>query len=82
MVQTMPGGPAELVRALILLEDVKSSFQITPLSAVIHMTLLVHTLPARIMCDTTAEHDALLEWALVPTIVGKGSGTARIASPD
>ena len=76
------GEPAELVRALVPMEDAQASFQIFRLSATSRLSHLLRTLPLFITCQAAADYDALVEWALAPIIAGEGATTAGLPTPE
>ena len=55
------GESAELVRALVLMDDAQTSFQILHLSATPHLSHLLRTVPISITCKAAANYDALVE---------------------
>ena len=68
--ETVNGEPAELVRALVPMEDAQASFQILRLSATSRLSHLLRTVPLSITCQAAANYDALVEWALASIIAG------------
>ena len=76
------GEPAELVRALVLMEDAQASFQILRLSATSHLSHLLRTVPPSITCQATANYDALAVWALASIIAGEGAAAAGLPTPE
>ena len=78
----MREDPAELLRALVPMEDAQASFQIMRLSAVTRMTFLLRALPPSVTRDAAKEYDAMLEWALASVIAGEGAIAAGLAGPD
>lgn len=60
----MQGNPAELLCALIPIEDAQSSFPVMRLSAVTRMTLPLRTLPPSIRHNAASKYNALQEYAL------------------
>ena len=52
--------PAELVRALVPMEDAQWSFQVLRLSATSRLSHLLWTLPPSITCQAVANYDALV----------------------
>lgn len=57
----MEGDPAELLRILILMEDVQTSFHVMRLSATIGMVFVPRFLLPIYSRDTAAAHDTQLE---------------------
>ena len=55
------GEPAELMKALVPVEDAKASFQILRLSAASPLPHLLRTVPPSIICQTAADYDVLVE---------------------
>ena len=55
------GEPAELVRALVPMEDAQASFHILRLSATSRLSHLLRIVPPSITCQAAANHDALME---------------------
>ena len=66
--EAVNGEPAELVRALVPMEDTQASFQILRLSATSRLSHLLRTVPPSITCQAAANYDALVEWALASII--------------
>ena len=67
------GEPAELVRALVPMEEPQASFQILRLSATSCLSHLLRTVSPSITCQAAANYDALVEWALGSIIAGDGA---------
>ena len=76
------GEPAELVKALVLMEDAQAIFQISRLSATSHLSHLLRTVPPSIKCQAAANYDALVEWALASAIAGDGAAAAGLPTPE
>ena len=76
------GEPAELVRALVSVEDAQASFQILRLSATSRLSHLLRTVPPSIMCQAAANYDALVEWALASIIAGDGAVAVGLPTPE
>ena len=74
--------PAELVRALVPMEDAQASFQILRLSATSRLSHLLRTVPRSITCQAAANYDALVEWALASTIAGDGAAAVGLPKSD
>ena len=75
------GEPAELVRALVPMEDAQASFQILRLSATSYLSHLFRTVPPSITCQAAANYGALVEWALASIIAGDGAVAAGLPTP-
>ena len=80
--EAVNGEPAELVRALVPMEDAQASFQILRLSATSRLSHLLRTVPPSITCQAAANYDALVEWALVSIIAGDGAAAAGLPTPE
>ena len=76
------GEPAELVRALVPMEDAQTSFQILRLSATSRLSHLLRTVPPSITCQAAANYDALVEWALASVTAGDGAAAAGLPTPE
>ena len=76
------GEPAEIVRALVPMEDAQASFQILRLSATSRLSHLLRTVPPFITCQAAANYDALVEWTLVSIIAGNGAAAAGLPTPE
>ena len=74
--EAVNGEPAELVRALVPMEDAQASFQILRLSATSRLSHLLRTVPPSITCQAAANYDALVEWALASIIAGDVAAAA------
>ena len=59
--ETVNGEPAELVRALIPMEDAQASFQILRLFVTSRLSHLLRAVPPSITCQAAANYDALVE---------------------
>ena len=79
--EAVNGEPAELVRALVPMEDAQASFQIFRLSATSRLSHLLQTVPPSITCQAAANYDALVEWALASIIAGDGAAAAGLPTP-
>ena len=75
------GEPAELVRTLVPMEDAQVSFQILRLSVTSCLSHLLRTVPPSITCQSAANYDALVEWALASIIAGDGAAAAGLPTP-
>ena len=80
--EAVNGEPAELVRALVPMEDVQASFQILRLSATSRLSHLLRTVPPFITCQAAVNYDALVEWALASIIAGNGATAAGLPTPE
>ena len=80
--ETVNREPAELVRALVPMEDVQASFHILRLSATSHPSHLLGRVPPSIPYQAAANHDALVEWALASIIAGNGAAVAGLPTPE
>ena len=80
--EAVNGEPAELVRALVPMEDAQASFQILRLSATSRLSHLLRTVPPSITCQAAANYDALVEWALASIIAGDGAVAAGLPTPE
>ena len=56
--EAVKGEPAELVRALVPMEDAQASFQILRLSSTSRLSHLLRTVPPSITCQAAANYDA------------------------
>ena len=74
--------PAEVVRALVLMEDDQASFQTLRLSATSRISHLLRTVPPSITCQAAENYDSLVEWALASVIAGDGAATAGLPTPE
>ena len=70
------------MRALVPMEDAQASFQILRLSATSRLSHLLRTVPPSIACQAAANHDALVEWALVSIIAGDGAAAVGLPTPE
>ena len=73
---------AELVRALVPIEDAQASFQISRLSAASRMSHLLCTVPPSIIHQAASDYDVLVEEALAYIIAGDGAATAGLPTPE
>ena len=80
--EVVNGEPAELVRALVPMEDAQAIFQIFCLSAASRLSHLFRTVPPSIKCQAAANYDALVEWALASVIAGDGAAAAGLPTPE
>ena len=80
--EALNGGPAELVRVLVPMEDAQASFQILRLSATFRLSHLLRTVPPSITCQAAANYDALVEWTLASIIAGDGAAAAGLPTPE
>ena len=80
--EAVNGEPAELVRALVPMEDAQASFQILRLSATSRLSHLLRIVPPSITCQAAANYDALVEWALASIIAGDGAVAAGLPTPE
>ena len=74
--------PAELVRALVPMEDAQASFQILRLSATSRLSHLLRTVPPSITCQAAANYDALVKWALASIVAGDGAAASGLPTPE
>ena len=80
--EAVNGEPAELVRALVSMEDAQASFQILRPSATSRLSHLLRTVPPSIKCQAAANYDALVKWALASIIAGDGAAAAGLPTPE
>ena len=80
--EAVNGEPAELVRALVPMEDAQASFHILRLSATSRLSHLLQTAPPFITCQAAENYDALVGWALASIIVGDGAAAAGLPTPE
>ena len=80
--EAVNGEPAELVMALVPMEDAQASFQILGLSATSRLSHLLRTVSPSITCQAAANYDALAEWALASIIAGDGAAAAGQPTPE
>ena len=71
--EAVNGEPAELVGALVPMEDAQSSLQILRLSATSRLSHLLRAVPPSITCQAAVNYNALVEWALASVIAGDGA---------
>ena len=76
------GEPAELVRALVQMQDAQASFQVLRLFVVSRLSQLLRTVPPFITHQIAADYEALVEWALVPIIAGDGASAGGLPTPE
>ena len=79
--EAVNGEPAELVRALVPMEDAQASFKILRLSATSSLLHLLRTVPPSITCQAAANYDALAEWALASVIASDGAAAEALPTP-
>ena len=79
--EVVNGEPAELVRALVPMEDAQASFHILRLSATSRLSHLLRIVPPSITCQAAAKYDALVEWASASIIAGDGAVAAGLPTP-
>ena len=80
--EAVNGEPAELVRALVPMEDAQASFNILRLSATSRLSQLLQTVSPSFTCQAAANYDALVEWALASIIAGDGAAAAGLPTPE
>ena len=80
--EAVNGEPAELLRALVPIEDAQTSLQILRLPAASRLSHLLRTVPPSIKCQAAAKYGALVEWALASIIAGDGADTAGPPTPE
>ena len=80
--EAVNGEPAELVRALVPMEEAQASFQILRLSAPSRLSHLLRTVPPSITCQAAANYDALVEWSLASIIAGDGAFAVGLPTPE
>ena len=80
--EAVNGEPAELVRALVPMEDAQASFSILRLSGTSRLSHLLRTVPPSITCQAAVNYDALVEWALASVIAGNGAAAAGLPTPE
>ena len=80
--EAVNGEPAELVRALVPMEDTQASFQILRLSVTSRLSHLLRTVPPSITCQAAGDYDALVDWALASIIAGDGAAAAGLSTPE
>ena len=80
--ETVNGKTAELVRALVPMDDARASFQILRLSAVSRLSHLLRTVPSSMTQEAPRHFDALIEWALASIIAGDGAATGGLPTPE
>ena len=74
--------PAEIVRALVPMEDAQVNFPIWRLSATSRLSHLPRTVPPSITCQAATNYDALVEWALASILAGDGAAAARLLASE
>ena len=80
--EAVNGEPAELVIALVPIEDAQASFQILRPSATSRLSHLLQTVSPSITCQAASNYDALLGWALASIIACDGAATAGLRTPE
>ena len=80
--EAVDGEPAELVTALVPMEDAQASCQFLRLSATSRVSQLLRTVQSSIICQAAANYDALVEWALASIIAGDGAAAAGLPTPE
>ena len=80
--EAVNGEPAELVRALVPMEDAQASFQSLRLSATSSLSHLLRTVPPSITCQAAANYDTLVESASASIIAGDGAAAAGLPAPE
>ena len=80
--EALNGEPAELVRALVPMEDAQASFHILRLSATSRLSHLLRTVLPSITCQAAANYDALVVWALESIIAGDRAAAAGLPPPE
>ena len=80
--EAVNGEPAELVRALVPMDDAQADFQILRLSAVSRLPHLLRTVPPSITQEASRHFDALIERALASIIAGDGATAVGLATPE
>ena len=64
------------------MEGAHASFEILRLSATFRLSHLLRTVPPFITCQTAANYDALVEWALASIIAGDGAAAGGLPTPE
>ena len=80
--EAVNGKPAELVRALVPMEDAQASFQVLRLFTTSRLSHLLRTVPLSITRQAAAKYDALVEWALMFIRAGDGAAAAGLPPPE
>ena len=80
--EAVNGEPAEIVRALVPMEEAQASFHMFRLSATSRLSHLLPTVPPSITYQAAANYDALVEWALASIIAGDGAAAAGLPTPE
>ena len=80
--EVVNGEPAELVRALVPMQDAQANFQILRLPATSRLSRMLRTVPPSITCQAAASYDALLEWALASILAGDGAAATGLPTPE
>ena len=80
--EVVNGEPAELVRALVPMEDTQASFQILCLSGASCLSHLLRTVQPSIKYQAAADQGALVEWALASIKAGDGAAAAGVPTPE
>ena len=80
--EAVNGEPAELVRALVPMEDAQASFQILRLSATSRLSHLLRTIPPSITCQAAANYNAFGGVGVPSIIAGDGAAAAGKPTPE
>ena len=80
--EAVHGEPAELMGALVPMEDAQASFQILRLSATSRLSHLLRKVPPSITCQAAVNYDALVEWVFASIIAGDGAAAAGLPTPE
>ena len=80
--EAVNGEPAELVRALVPMEDTQANFNILRLSATSRLSHLLRRVSPSFTCQAASNYDALVEWALASIIAGDGGAAAGLPRPE
>ena len=80
--EVVNGEPAELIKALVPMEDAQASFQILRLSAASRLSHLLCTVPPSITYQAAAFYDDLVERALASIIAGDGAAAEGLPNPE
>ena len=80
--EAVNGEPAELLKALVPMEDAQANFPILRPSATSRLSHLLQTVPPPITCQAAANYEALVEWALAFIIAGDGAAAVGLPTPE
>ena len=80
--EAVNGEPAEIVRALVWMEDAQASFQIWRLSAPSCLSHMLRTVPPSITFQAAENYDALVEWALASITAGDGAAAGGLLTSE